>query len=170
MLRRDLQELTAQLKKAPDSAAQPATDLHPAAPNAGAEARGQPSVLSKPGHDMEKSAKAGTGGVGESGLPSPSLPGTPHSPGDSPTGESQSYGGCCACRSWLPGGLVCWVLRLLLGRLSWNSACPCCGSEQLVLHCMWQAKRHGTLCRVPFNVLCLQVTCCATHICVFHAE
>ena len=85
MLRQDLQALKTQLKKT-DSAAQSATGQS-AAHNSAAEANGQPSSSSlKPDQDTDKSGNGEGAGAAESGLPSPSLPATPHSPVDSPRG------------------------------------------------------------------------------------
>ncbi|KAL3130258.1 Coiled-coil domain-containing protein 57 [Trebouxia sp. C0009 RCD-2024] len=88
MLRRDLQEVTTRLQKqSPDSAAQPAAAQQSAAHRAAAEAKGQhSSPMKHDAKDVQRSRKAETAGVAESGLPSPSLPATPHSPVDSPPG------------------------------------------------------------------------------------
>ena len=84
VLRREMQALRAQLKKTPDSAACRST-THNSAP----EANGQPSSsLLKPHPDADKPRKGASAGAAESGLPSPSLPATPHSPVDSPRGAT----------------------------------------------------------------------------------
>ena len=86
MLRQDLQALRTQLKRTPDSAAQSAT-CQAAARDSAAEAGGRPSSSSlKPDPDADNSRKSEGAGAAESGLPSPSLPATPHSPVDSPKG------------------------------------------------------------------------------------
>ena len=88
MLRREVQALKTQLKKALDSAAQPVTGAHNSTQ---AEAVGQPSSSAlKPDPDADRLRKAGSSGAAESGLPSPSLPATPHSPVDSPRGDVTS--------------------------------------------------------------------------------
>ncbi len=89
MLRRDLQEVTTQLKKqSQDSAAQPVAHQQSAAHSAAAETKAQRSSPSKPdAKDVHRSRKAESAGAAESGLPSPSLPASPHSPPDSPSGD-----------------------------------------------------------------------------------
>lgn len=98
MLRRDLQEVTTRLQKqSPDSAAQPAAAQQSAAHRAAAEAKGQhSSPMKHDAKDVQRSRKAETAGVAESGLPSPSLPATPHSPVDSPPGKPWFHPACCA--------------------------------------------------------------------------
>ena len=95
MLKRDLHHLRAQAKqKAQESAAQPssaqpsatqASGAHESATQAQAQAK---ALSSRPEEEASRSKKVGSAaGVGESGLPSPSLPATPHSPGASPRGS-----------------------------------------------------------------------------------
>lgn len=98
MLRRELLSLKAQLHKPSDSATLP-TKPHPSAAqhaaahhSASAESKAQPSSSGKPDlhQGSNKSRGAESAEVGDSGLPSLSLPATPHSPGGSPRGESFS--------------------------------------------------------------------------------
>ena len=84
MLRREVQALKTQLRKAADSAAQSTCQSSPHV--SVAEANGQPSSFLKPDSDADKSRKGQSTGAADSGLPSPSLPATPHSPADSPRG------------------------------------------------------------------------------------
>ena len=88
MLRQDLQALRTQLKRASDSAAQSATGQHSAGHTSAAQTKGQSSSSLKPDQEANTHRKAESAGIAESGLPSPSLPATPHSPVDSPRGET----------------------------------------------------------------------------------
>lgn len=133
MLRREVQALKTQLKKSLDSAAQ-SLDAH----NSTSEADGQPSSSSsKPDPDADRLRKAGSAAAAESGLPSPSLPATPHSPVDSPRGDAlpcnpvplpptphpwplpdipvKLHGAC----GTLSGSLGIWSCELQLGNAAW---------------------------------------------------
>ena len=90
MLKRDLHLLRAQAKKAHESAPQPSPAQKSGAHESATQARAK-ALSSRPEEEASRSKKAGSAaGVGESGLPSPSLPATPHSPGASPRGSSCS--------------------------------------------------------------------------------
>ena len=92
MLKRDLHHLRAQAKqKAQESAAQPSSAQPSATQASGAHesaTQTQAKAVSSRPEEADRPKKTGSAvGVGESGLPSPSLPATPHSPGASPRGS-----------------------------------------------------------------------------------
>ena len=140
MLRRDLQELTAQLQKqSSDSAAQPDISQQSAAAHStGTESKAQHSPPKPDAKDTQRSRKAG-----ESGLPSPSLPATPHSPVDSPQGEPQLHAACCVL-NWLIGS-ACWAPGWLFGTDSPTK--HCWRPEHLVLKSL--ARQIGFHLRMP---------------------
>lgn len=89
MLRRDMHLLRAQAKQPQASAPQPSSAQPSAAQDSAAEAQPQASS-SRPAEPSRPKQADIALGAGESGLPSPSLPATPLSPGGSPRGTFQN--------------------------------------------------------------------------------
>jgi len=94
MLRRDMHLLRAQTKQPQASAPRPSSAQPSAvhashAQDSAAEAQPQASS-SRPAEPRRPKQADSALGVGESGLPSPSLPATPLSPGGSPRGTFQN--------------------------------------------------------------------------------
>ena len=89
MLRRDMHLLRAQAKQPQASSAQPSAAHASHAQDSAVEAQLQASS-SRPAEPSRPKQADSALGVGESGLPSPSLPATPLSPGGSPRGIFQT--------------------------------------------------------------------------------